>query len=101
MPVVASLLFGWPAILIFTTLATIGAWHVRVKESVLALFFSLGPSLYLIGANNWIRFMGLYILLSIGISTALIRKRKPVIARFLLVPIYCFYIWFGIMLAAQ
>ena len=101
MPIVASLLFGWPAILAFTALATIGAWHVRVKELTIALFFALGPSLYLIGANNWVQFMGLYIPLSIGISIALVRKKKPVIARVLLVPIYCFYVWFGFMVAVQ
>ena len=101
MRIVASLFFGWPAILIFIALATIGAWRVRVKELTIALFFALGPSLYLIGAANWVQFMGLYILFSIGISIALVRKNKPVIARVLLTPIYCFYIWFGYMVASQ
>ena len=101
MPIVAQLLFGWPAILIFTALATIGAWQVRVKELGFASFFALGPSLYLIGANNWIQFMGLYIPVSIGISIALVRNKKPMVARALLVPIYCFYIWFSYMVAAQ
>src|SRR5690606_16988271 len=101
MPIVAELLFGWPAILIFMALATYGTWGVRVAPIVIAFFFALGPSYYLFGANNWIPVVALYIPLSLLVSIFLVRHRKPNIPRALLVPIYCFYIWLGYFVATQ
>lgn len=101
MPIIAQLFFGWPAIFIFMALATIGALRVRVGPIAIAFVFALGPSLYLFGANSWVRVIGLYIPLSLVISIALIRYRKPVVPRILLVPIYCFYIWLGYVVATQ
>ena len=101
MPIVVELFFGWPAIFIFMALATFGAWGVRVPPIVIAFFFALGPSFYLLGASNWIPVVALYILLSLLISIVLVRHRKPIIPRALLVPIYCFYIWLGYVVATQ
>lgn len=101
MQIVAQLIFGWPSIIIFIVVATIGVSLNSKKLVSIALVLSLGPSLYLIGASNWVQLVGLYIPLSLVISIVLIGHNRFLIPKVLMGPIYCFYIWFGYVIANQ
>ena len=101
MGLILVVLLGWPAIIMFLALATIGAWLPNQKMMIMALCFSLGPSLYIFWGNGWIQLLGVYIPLCLGISTLLIKHQKFLIPKLLLVPMYIFYTWFGYAVATQ
>jgi hypothetical protein len=101
MPIVVQLFFGWPAIGIFLTLATLGAWLPNNKAAAGSIVFALGPSLYLFGGNNWVQLVGIYIPISLVLSIVLIRYGNNLLPKLLLVPMYCFYVWLAYAVLTQ
>jgi len=101
MPIIVQLFFGWPAIVIFVILATLGAWLPNSKITSSSIVFALGPSLYLIGGNNWVQLVGIYIPISLVVSIMLIRYGNYLLPKLLLVPIYCFHFWLAYVVQTQ
>lgn len=101
MQLVVQFIFGWPGILLFLGLASIAAWRANHKVMIAALFFSVGPSLYIIGGNGLVQLFGLYIPLSLGVSIPLIKHRQCLVPKILLIPMYSFYVWLGYAVVTQ
>ena len=101
MQMFAVLFFGWPAIAIFLILVTAGAWLSNQKVMLVGLVFSIGPSLYLIGYPSWVRLVGVLIPVCLYMAYILIRAKKVLLARILIVPIYCFYAWLANLVLTQ
>ncbi|MEQ8314757.1 MAG: hypothetical protein RL839_04790 [Gammaproteobacteria bacterium] len=102
MPIeVVQLIVGWPAIVLFVAMATLGAWRSSQRIVLAGLILSLGPSFYLLGGGYWIPLAGLYIPLSLSFSIMLIRNKNYLLPKVLLAPIYCFYAWLGYVVVTQ
>jgi hypothetical protein len=88
-------IFGWPAIVAFLVLATAAVWWRSQRLMLLALVFSLAPSLYMLGGNGWARWMALYVPLTLCLLTVLLKRAQARIfwPKLLLTPIYAFYSW--------
>ena len=99
--IILQFLFGWPAIIGFQLLATLGTWKPNWKLVLIALAWSLPSSLYLFGGNGWIQLAALYIPLSLGLSIYLLHKKQTVVPKLLLVPIYAVYSWLGYVVLTQ
>lgn len=98
---IVQFIFGWPAILLFMSIATLAAWRNSYVLMALALAVSLPSTLYLFGGNGWIQLVAFYIPISLGVSVVLIRKRIRLAPKLLLLPIYGFYAYLGYAVVAQ
>ena len=101
MRMIPALFLGWPAIAIFLILATAGAWLSNQKAMLGGLVFSIGPSLYLIGYPSWVRLVGVLIPVCLFMAYILVREKKLLLARAIIVPIYCFYAWLANLVLTQ
>ncbi len=101
MRMIAVLFFGWPAIATFLAFVAVGAWHSNQKAMLIGLAFSICPSLYLIGYPGWVRLVGVLTPVFLFIAYRLVREKKTVLARALVVPIYCFYVWLANLVLTQ
>lgn len=99
--IIFQFLLGWPAIICFLLLATVGAWKPSKSLMTAALVWSLPSSLYLFGGNGWIQLAALYIPLSLGFSIFLIHRKQIVAPKLLLVPVYGIYTWLGSIVLNQ
>lgn len=91
-----QLLFGWPAIIGFTVLATIGAWKPSKTLMATALAWCLPSAFYFFGGNGWIQIFALYMPISLGASIYFIDRKIRILPKLLLVPIYGVYVWLGL-----
>lgn len=92
---------GWPAIVGFTVLATIGAWKPSKTLMATALAWCLPSAFYLFGGNGWIQVFALYMPISLGASIYFIDRKIRIVPKLLLVPIYGGYIWLGYAVLSQ
>ncbi len=101
MQMILLFLFGWPGILLFMMLATIAAWKPSPMLMTGALILSLAPSLYLFGGNGWVQGFAFYTPLSLAMSIMLIKNKRYWPPRYMLIPVYVLYAWFGYTVLTQ
>lgn len=98
---IIQFIFGWPGIIIYNVLATIGAWKPDHRLTRAALIVALPSMLYLLGGNGWVQLMSLYILTSLLVSGHLIKRKQLLAPKLLLLPVYGFYLWLAIEVLTQ
>ena len=99
--ILIQLLFGWPAIICFMALATIGAFKSNKKLMVVALIWSLPNTYFISGYNGWIQFAVLYLPISFGVSVYLVESKWNIVPKLLLIPAYAFYAALGLAVVNQ
>ena len=91
--IAVSMMFGWPAIILFIVVAVIGLRLRNYKLLIVAMVVSLPNCYYLFMASNWIRVAGITIPLLFAISSFAIKNNLIVLVKVILVLVCIFYLY--------